>query len=93
MQRRGVHLYQCPGRGTEGLDLGGVQLAVFVDVVHLCQQQDEVLGAQVEFGIPVIFQAVELCVVAVAPAQLDGHTAIEIFADLHRRRQILQQRL
>ena len=57
MQGRGVDLDQRAGRGAEGFDLGGVKLAV-LDVLHPGQQQDEILGAEVELAVAVIFQTV-----------------------------------
>ena len=57
------------------------QLAID-DLLLLGDQQDEVLGAQVELGIAVELQAVELGVHAVAEAELEGHAAVEGGADL-----------
>ena len=74
MQGGGVNFHQGACRCVESLDLCGVQLAIG-DVVHLGQQQDEILGAQVELTVAVVFQAVQFGVVAVAPAQLDRHAA------------------
>ena len=76
MQRCGIDFDKDAGRHPEGLDLAGVELAAF-DIVFAGQQKDEILGAKVEFAVTVVFQAVELGVVAVAPAELDRHAAIQ----------------
>ena len=57
VQGRGVYLDQRAGRGAEGFDLGGVKLAV-LNVLHPGQQQDKILGAEVELAVAVIFQTV-----------------------------------
>ena len=75
VERRGVDLNERAGRRAECLDLRGVELAVD-DLLALGQQQDKVTGAQVELAGAVILQAVELCIVAVAPAQLEGTAAV-----------------
>ena len=89
VQCRGVDLDQRAGRGAEGFDLGGVKLAV-LNILHPGQQQDEILGAEVEFAVAVIFQTVERVVVAVAPAQLAGHAAEQMLRHLHGGGQLLQ---
>ena len=45
-------------------------------------EQDKVAGAQVKLAGAVILQAVEACVVAVAPAQLEGAAAVHEKAQL-----------
>ena len=47
----------------------------------LGNQEDEVLRAQVEIGVEMELQAVELGVHAVAEAELEGHAAVERLAD------------
>ena len=92
MQGGGVNFHQGACRCAESLDLCGVQLAIG-DVVHLGQQQDEILGAQVELTVAVVFQAVQFGVVAVAPAQLDRHAAKQMLGNFHHCGQLLQNRL
>ena len=75
MERRGIDLDERAGGCAEGLDLRGVELAID-DLLALGQQQNKVAGAQVELAGAVILQAVELRVVAVAPAQLEGTAAV-----------------
>lgn len=74
VERRGIDLDERAGGCAEGLDLSGVELAVD-DLLTLGQQQDKVAGTQVELAGAVILQAVEACVVAVAPAELEGAAA------------------
>ena len=92
MQGGGVNFHQGACRCAESLDLCGVQLAIG-DVVHLGQQQDEILGAQVELTVAMVFQAVQFGVVAVAPAQLDRHAAKQMLGNFHHCGQLLQNRL
>ena len=57
------------------------------------EDQHESFRSQIEFRVPVVFQTVQLCVVAVAPAQLGGHTAEAVIPDQVGGRQVLQLRL
>ena len=79
-------------RHAKRLDTRGVELAV-LDLPAMRHEQDKVASAQVEFARAVILQAVELRVVAVAPAELEGTAAkhekaqfIGIFDALELRR-------
>ena len=58
-------------RHAERLDARGVELAV-LDLPAMCHEQDKVAGSQVKLAGAVILQAVELRVVAVAPAELEA---------------------
>ena len=58
-------------RHAKRLNARGVELAV-LDLPAMRHEQDKVASAQVEFARAVIFQAVESCIVAVAPAELEG---------------------
>ena len=84
VQRGGVYLHQHALRGPESLHRGGVQRSVRGNVVHFGQQQDKVLRAEVELGVPVVLQAVQFGVVTVAPAQLEGHAPEQARAHLLR---------
>lgn len=55
-------------RYAERLDARGVELAV-LDLPAMRHEQDKVAGAQVKLAGAVILQAVEACVVPVAPAE------------------------
>ena len=61
-------------RHAERLDARGIELAV-LNLPAMCHEQDKVAGAQVKLAGAVILQAVEACVVAVAPAELEGAAA------------------
>ena len=80
VQRGSIHFHQHAGGHPEGLHFGSVQNAFFNFTLQ-SNQQDEIFSAQIELAVPVIFQAVELRVVAVAIAQLERHAAKEGFAD------------
>ena len=72
---RGVEdLDDLARRHAERLDLSGVELAV-LDLPAMRHEQDKVAGAQVKLAGAVILQAVELRVVAVAPAELERAAA------------------
>ena len=92
MQGGGVNFHQGACRCAESLDLCGVQLAIG-NVILLCQQKDEILGAKVELAVAVVFQTVQFGVVAVAPAQLYRHTAVQVFRNFRLCGQLLQSRL
>ena len=61
-------------RHAKRLDARGVELAV-LDLPAMCHEQDKIASAQVKLAGAVILQAVELRVVSVAPAQLEGAAA------------------
>ena len=74
--QRGVeNLDDLAGRHAERLDACGVELAV-LDLPAMRHEQDKVAGAQVKLAGAVILQAVESCIVAVAPAELEGAAAV-----------------
>ena len=89
VQGGGVDLHQHPRRHVERLYLRGIQHTAFT-LVAPCQQQDEFLRPQIELAVPVVFQAVQFCIIAIAPSQLDGHSAIAVLTDLRHRGQFLQ---
>ena len=89
VQRGGVDLHRHPRRDPEGLDLLRVQNAV-LNLLLPCQQQNKVLCAQIELAVPVVFQTVQFRIMAIAPAQLHGHPAVAMLADLHHGREFLQ---
>ena len=90
MQGGGVNFHQSTRGNPESLHLAGVQLAIR-NLILLGQQKDEVPDAQIELAVPVVFQAVQLGVVAVAPAHLEGHTAKERSPQRGGFRQVLQR--
>ena len=92
MQGGGEDFYHHTGGNLKCLDLCGVQNAV-LDLFLPGQQQNEILGAQIKLAVPVVFQAVELGVMAVAPAKLGGHAAEAMFADFDSGGQFLQHRI
>ena len=73
----------------EGLNLGRIQAAVF-HILPLGNQQNEIPAAQVQLAVPVVLQAVELRIVAIAPAQLDGHAAVNACRQLPGHGQLHQ---
>ena len=75
VERRAVDLDRRARRDAEGFDLRGVKPAV-LDLVFLCQQQHEIRLAGVDLAVAMIFEAVQLCVVAPAHPDLDGHPAV-----------------
>ena len=75
VERRAVDLDGSACRNAEGLDLRGIEHTVF-DFVFLCQQQHEIRLADVDLTVSVIFETVQLCVVAPAHADLDRHAAV-----------------
>ena len=74
MERGFENLDNLARRHAERLDARGVELAV-LDLPAMRHKQDKVASAQVEFAGAMILQAVKSCIVAVAPAQLEGTTA------------------
>ena len=90
VQGGGKDLDHLALRHQEGLAQSGVKEAILSDLSLLAQQKDEILRPQVHLGIPVVLQAVEDRVVAVAKAHLDRHAAIEPVAQLGRHGQVLQ---
>ncbi len=92
MQRCGVDLHQHPGGHPEGFDLGGVQHPI-LNLILFGKKENEILRAQIKLAVPVVFQAIEPRIVAVAPPKLHWHTAVAVLADLHRRGQLLQFRI
>ena len=91
MQRGGVDLDERAGGRAERLDLRGVELAVD-NLLTLGEQQNKVASTQVELARAVILQAVELRVVAVAPAQLERTAAIHEQAERIGALDLLQLR-
>mgnify|MGYP000481257232 CR=1 FL=1 len=71
VERRAVDLDGRARRDAEGLDLRGVELAVF-DLVFFCKQENKILLADVDLTVPVVLKAVELRVIAPAHADLMG---------------------
>ena len=74
MERGVENLDDLARRHAERLDARGIELAV-LDLPAMCHEQDKVACTQVELARAVVLQAVELRVVAVAPAELEGTTA------------------
>ena len=89
VQRRGVDFHQCACRDAERLDLGGVQLAAR-DFLLPGKQQHKIFGTQIELAVAVVFQAVQIGVVTVAPAQLAGHAAEKMLRHFDGGGQFLQ---
>ena len=89
MQRSRVAFHHHPGRHQERLDFGCIQHAIN-DFALLGKKQNKIFRTQIELAVPVIFQTIQLGIVAVAPSKLDRHTAIQTIRYLHHSRQFLQ---
>ena len=93
VQGGGVDLHHHTGGDQERLGQRGIEEAVGPDLPLQAQQQDEVPGAEVDLAVAVVLQAVELGIVAVAPAQLDRHAAVSAVGQLRHDGQLLQGQL
>ena len=75
MKRRRIHLDRHTRGGKESLHLRRVEHTVF-DLILLCEQKYKIIGPDVDLAVAVIFQAVQLRVMAPAHAELDRHSAV-----------------
>ena len=83
-----IAFYHHTGRHPESLDLCSIQYTI-LNLALLGKKQYEVFCTQIEFAVSVVFQTIELGVMAVTPAKLHRHTAIEMLRNLDHGRQFL----
>ena len=83
MQRSRVNFDRDACRDAENFHRGGVQNPVR-NLILFGKQQDEVLPADVDLAVPVVFEAVEFGVVTPAHAQLNRHAAVGAVTEVRK---------
>ena len=78
MQRCRIDFHGRSGGNAEGFYLLGVELIVD-NIEETAKEKDEVLICEVDFAASMVFKAIELLVMAVAIAELDGHVPVDVF--------------